>query len=183
MVITDFNKADYRTRVIKGFVQFQDLGSPTQWWRLQEKQTLTTSFRFERAAHYSDNGRKFLDPSGYTHNFSITIKLTADMFENVTNSAPTAVNTISYWIYKNTINDPIELVFVSTFEAVTAPTGSEKYIHFKYKLDPSNFGPITHNNQTGVNEITINGEITEIVTATREASTDAPSDPSTAWHP
>mgnify|MGYP003336795977 CR=1 FL=1 len=178
--MTDFNLPDYRAQVWKGFVQFQDGSS--NWWRLKEKQSMSTSFAFERTPHYSDTGRKYLDPSGYTHRFSMTLKLTADMFENVTNSAPTNTATISYWIYKNSINQPVEMVFVNTFETLSAPS-SEKYIHFKFKLDPNVFGPITLNNQTGSPEITISGEITEIVTATRESAIDVPSDPTTAWHP
>jgi len=178
---TDYNKPDYRATIWKGFVQFQDGAS--NWWRLKEKQSMSTSFRFERSPHYTDAGRKYLDPNGYTHNFSITLKLTADMFENVTNSAPTNTATISYWIYQNAVNNPVELVFVNTFEALAAPSASEKFIHFKFKLDPNVFGPIVNNNQTGSAEITISGEITEIVTATRETTLDAPADPSTVWHP
>lgn len=185
MAIIDVNKSDYRTQVVNGFVQFQDPDNTSNYLRLKEKQTLSTTFNFGRVPHYNDAGRKVLDPSGYTHTFNMTLKLTADMFENVDNSAPTDKSTISYWIYKNTIYQPVELVFVTTLQALNevTPAGGDKYVHFKFKLDPNVFGPITHNNTTGVNEISISGEVIEVVTVTRETANTAPTDPSTTWHP
>jgi len=180
MPATDFNKPEFRSQVWKGFVQFQ-VPDGSVWYRLKEKQNMQTTFSFERATHYTDTGRKFLDPSGYNHRFAITLKLTADMIESVTNSAPSNKTTLSYWIYKNAINDPVELIFVNTFEANSQPDTSGKFIHFKFRLDPSVFGPITTND--GSSEIVISGEIVEITTATRTTSSDAPADPTTVWRP
>lgn len=188
MAIVDANIDSYRSRVFKGFVQFQDPDNITNYLRLREKQTLTTTYRFDRVAHYTDSGRKILDPNGYTHNFTMSIKLTADMIENTSPSTvPTDKSTISYWIYKNAIYEPVELVFVTTFEAINevTPAAGDKFMHFKFRLDPNVFGPVTHNNQTGVNEITISGEITEITTVTRETSNTAPADQNSdkLWRP
>ena len=76
----------------QGFVQFQiptDVTPPSgvgTWYRLKERQTIAhLAMTFPRAPHYSDDGTLAVDPSGQTIILSnVTIKLTSDMFDDVT---------------------------------------------------------------------------------------------------
>lgn len=153
---TDFNLQSLRTRTFKGFVQFQ-IPDGSTWYRLKERQAVTINFNFQREQHYSDAGVKALDPAGHNHTFSMRLKFTGDLFDD-TFSASSNKETLSYWIYKNTVNEPIEVVFVATLEAIA---GTNKYTHLKFKLDPSSFGPITYG-QGGTNEIGVSGEVISI---------------------
>lgn len=163
----DHNLQSLRTRTFKGFVQFQN-GS--DWYRLKEKQSITINFNFIRENHYSDAGQKAVDPAGINHSFSMRLKVTSDLFDDVF-SASSNTNTLSYWIYKNTIHEPVEIVFVATMEALSGPTGSltEKYIHIKFTLDPSQFGPITYGSG-GTNEISVSGDVLSIAELKRSSS-------------
>lgn len=156
----DYNEQAQRTRSFKGFVQFQD-GS--DWYRVKERQAITINFNFIREQHYSDAGAKAVDPAGIGHNFSMRMKTTADLFDDSFDGSSMDTKTLSYWVYKNTIHEPVEIVFVATLEALTGPSGStsEKYIHIKFTLDPSQFGPITYGSG-GTNEITVSGDVLSI---------------------
>lgn len=164
----DINEQGQRTRTFKGFVQFQD-GS--DWYRLKERQSITINFNFIRENHYSDAGQKVVDPAGIAHNFTMRLKATADLFDDSFDGVSMDTKTLSYWIYKNTINEPVEIVFVATLEALTGPSGSEseKYIHIKFTLDPSQYGPITYGTG-GTNEITVSGDVLSISEAKRSST-------------
>jgi hypothetical protein len=170
MVATDFNEQSKRTRTFKGFVQFQ-IPDGSTWYRLKERQALSVTFNFLREQHYSDAGTKALDPAGHSHTFQLRLKVTSDLFDDSFDGVSMDKKTLSYWIYKNTQNEPIDVVFVATMESLEGPDGAtgEKYIHLKFVLDPSNFGPVVYG-QGGTNEITIGGEVISITEIKRSSS-------------
>ncbi len=186
MVITDFNLQGLRTRSFRGFVQFQNPDDPSEYFRLKEKQTINLTFAFNREGHYSDQGLKVLDPTGHAHRFEMNLKVTSDLLDDQYESTPpfgtgtdpdtgAEKNTLSYWILKNEIYEPIEIVFVVTLEARTGPASdpTEKFLHFKFTLDPTNFGPITLPSG-GTSNIAVSGEVISIETIVRTTTNDAP---------
>ena len=178
MASQDFNLASLRSRKFKGFLQFQDPDNTSNYLRLKERQTMTLSLQFTRDAHYDDQGQKVLDPAGYNHSFSCSVKSTADMFDSGftylgagsgSNVAPTDKSSISYWIYKNQIYEPIEVIFITTHE--TLGTGANKYLHLKFTCDVNSFTPVSLG-AGATSETTIGGEITrvEVVKRTNSAT-------------
>ena len=175
MASADFNLASLRSRKFKGFLQFQDPDNTSNYLRLKERQTMDLRLTFNRDAHYDDQGQKVLDPSGYSHSFSCTVKTTADMFDSgfrydgagdTDNVAPTDKSTISYWIYKNQIYEPVELIFITTHE--TLGTGANKYLHLKFTCDVNAITPVTLSGATS--ETTISGEILRVEAVKRSSS-------------
>jgi len=170
---TDFNLRNLRTRAFKGFIQFQDPDDSNVFLRLKERQTMQISFAFSRVPHYDDAGIKVLDPSGHTHNFSTTLKLTSDLIDDEYNKVnPDATadqKTLSFWILKNELYEPIEVIFVTTLESRDG-----KFIHFKYTLDPQTFGPITLGASGGTSNIDLSGEIIRIEEIKKTGTIDAP---------
>ena len=171
---TDFNLQSQRTRTFKGFVQFQS-PQPSgtgndEYFRLKERQSCTINFRWQYAEHYSDAGQKALDPSGYNHDFTLTLKTTSDLFDDTWSSATPSDNdqawqTLSYWMARADANDPIEVVFLCTMTALAGPTGSgsseTKYMHMKFVLQPEVFGNIVYG-QGGSQNITVSGSVLSI---------------------
>jgi len=180
MAIIDTNEQTYRTRTFEGFVQMQDPDNAANYLRFKERQTLNITFRFGREGHYADSGRKALDPTGHNHTFDMRLKFTLDLL-SATDNPPTDQSTLTYWLYKNSIFEPVELVFVATVKGLNAHS-TDTHGHFKFKLDPDTFGPLTYGSSGGLNEIGISGEVIEIVTVKKTGSSTAPADPSTAWH-
>ncbi len=173
MVITDFNLQDIRTRAFKGFVQFQDPDNPSNFLRLKERQTMGVTFNFERVPHYNDSGIKALDPAGHTHSFTTVLKVTSDLIDDEYNKvnpdATAEKKTLSYWILKNELYEPIQLIFVTTLEARDG-----QFLQFKYTLDPQTFGPITLGATGGTSNITVTGEVIAIEEIIRTSTPDAP---------
>ena len=173
MVITDFNLQNLRTRAFKGFVQFQDPDNASNFLRLKERQTMNVSFNFNREPHYNDSGKKVLDPSGHQHSFSTVLKVTSDLLDTTYNkSDPDATSgkeTLSYWILKNELYEPIQIIFVTTLEARDG-----QFLHFKYTLDPQNFGPVTLGATGGTSNITVAGEVIAIEEIIKTSTEDAP---------
>jgi hypothetical protein len=168
---TDLNEEQFHGRTFKGFVQFQEPGGST-WYRLKERQDMTFSMSFTRAVHYTDNGDKVVDPSGSNHTFSMTLKVTSDMFDD-TFSGGSDPETLSYWIYQNTINAPIEVIFVTSMEMLSGPTGDllDDTINIKFRLDPSTFASGL-GAAGGSPVITVSGTVLEITSAIRASSAD-----------
>ena len=168
---TDLNLVTLHGRTFEGFVQFQ-VPSGSTWYRMKERQNMTFAMRYDRAPHYSDDGQKVLDPSGHNHSFSMDIKVTSDMFDSVF-SASSDKKTLSYWIYQNEINAPIEVIFVTSMPMLTGPAGfvTQNNVNIKFVLDPSGFstglGP-----QGGSPNITVSGEVVSITSALRSTTTD-----------
>ena len=188
MTSYDFNVQGKRTRTFNGFVQFQSPDpNNNNYYRMKERQGLSISFNFQRETHYSDAGKKVADPAGYSHTFNMRLKVTADLFDDtwltdteikggtVPATNDQAWQTISYWIARSNANDPIEVVFVATMEALEGPAGdlTEKYIHMKFHLDPAQFGPIVYGTG-GTNEISISGDVLSIESIKRTATSTPP---------
>ncbi len=170
---TDFNLQDVRTRAFKGFVQFQEPDNPAVFLRLKERQTMNVTFNFNREPHYDDAGIKVLDPAGHNHSFTTTLKVTSDLIDdeyNKTNPDATAdKKTLSYWILKNELYEPIQVIFVTTLEARDG-----QFLQFKYTLEPQTFGPITLGATGGTSNITLAGEVIAIETIVRTSTEDSP---------
>lgn len=180
MAIIDFNLQSLRTRAFKGFIQFQDPSNPANYLRLKERQTASITFNWARDPHYDDAGIKVLDPAGHTHNFDMTLKLTSDLIDDeynkVTPDTTADKKTISYWILKNELYEPIQLIFVTTLEARSGPTGeeTEKFLHLKFVLDPTKFGPVILGASGGTVNIPVSGEVISISEVRRTIDDDAP---------
>jgi len=168
---TNFNLQNLRGKAFKGFVQFQEPNGST-WYRMKERQTVSFDMRFNRAEHYSDDGQKAVDPAGHSHGFRMTIKLTSDLFDSVFSNSSDP-QTLSYWIYKNTIYDPIEIIFVASFENhedISPPFSTENKVNIKFVLDPSDFS--TGQGVGGSPEISISGTVLSITSALRSTTTE-----------
>ena len=169
---SDINLSSLRASKYKGYLQMQDPDSTSNYLRLKERQTMSISFNFQREGHYDDQGQKINDPSGYSHSFSCSIKTTPDMFDksfrydgagDTDNVIPTDKSTISYWIYKNQIYEPVELIFITTMETLgtdTNATTGNKYLHLKFTCDVNAITPVTLSGATS--ETTISGEILRV---------------------
>lgn len=173
MVITDFNLQDLRTRAFKGFVQFQDPDNSSIFLRLKERQTMSVTFNFSREPHYDDAGIKVLDPSGHNHTFTTVLKVTSDLLDDQYDKNDPDTNadqkTLSYWILKNELFEPIQVIFVVTLEARDG-----QFLHFKYTLEPQTFGPITLGATGGTSNITVAGEVIAIEEIIKTSSADSP---------
>ena len=173
MVITDFNLQNLRTRAFKGFVQFQDPDNSSIFLRLKERQTMSVTFNFSREPHYDDAGIKVLDPSGHNHTFTTVLKVTSDLLDDQydKNDPDTGADqrTLSYWILKNELFEPIQVIFVVTLEARDG-----QFLHFKYTLEPQTFGPITLGATGGTSNITVAGEVIAIEEIIKTSTADSP---------
>ena len=164
MVATPLNLQTLRGKAFEGFVQFQEPDGST-WYRLKERQSMKMSLSYSRTEHYSDDGTLAVDPSGHSHSFSMTIKLTTDMFD--TQDPPTDKKTISYWIYKNKTHLPIQIVFVTSFPTLDSTTNND--VNIKFVLDPSGFD--TGLGGTGGSpDITVSGKILSITSALKAST-------------
>lgn len=175
---TNFNLQTLRGRTFEGFVQFQiptttipPTGTGT-WFRMKERQTMSFKLQYNRSEHYDDAGIKAVDPAGHAHSFTMDIKLTSDLFDNVF-SESSDKQTLSYWIFRNSTNQPIQVLFVTSFAMLTGPAGSttESNINLKFVLDPSTFTPST-GATGGSPSITVSGTVVSITNALRATTTD-----------
>jgi hypothetical protein len=175
------NLQTLRGRTFQGFVEFVDSVSPTNFYRLQERQTATITYDYTLDEHYRDDGIKGVDPAGYNSSISITLKVTSDMFDNTTSSS--TANNLTYWIssidptingpsgYTAPTHNPLQVTFVGTITTLSGPSGSlgEKYIHFVVNAVINHYGPITWNPNGGIWEMTISGPILSITAPTRSS--------------
>ncbi len=181
---TNFNLQNLHGRSFEGFVQFQQPNadqSPseippveggTTWFRMKERQNMTFSMVFNRAEHYDDAGLKAVDPAGFSHSFSMTLKLTADIFDNQFNESSDK-QTLSYWIYRNKINQPIQVIFVTSFQMLAGPSGdlTNDVINLKFVLDPNTFSTGL-GASGGAPDLTVSGTVVSITTAERDTQVD-----------
>ena len=168
---TDLNLETLHGRTFKGFVQFQEPDGSV-WYRMKERQDLTFNMSYSRTPHYTDEGQKVLDPSGHNHQFRMDIKVTSDMFDNVF-SASSDKETLSYWIFQNEINEPIEVIFVTSMEMLSGPAGStsEDTVNIKFVLDPAGFATGL-GSSGGAPSITVTGEVLSITSALRSTTSE-----------
>jgi len=170
----DFNIQTLRGRTFEGFVQFQiptitipptGVGS---WFRMKERQTMTFRMQYNRAEHYDDAGLKAVDPAGSSHNFTMNIKLTSDLFDPDFNETADK-ETLTYWMFRNETNQPIQVIFVTSFN--TLDTGINPAVNLKFVLDPSTFTP-SLGASGGSPEMIVSGTVVSITSAIKETSTD-----------
>jgi hypothetical protein len=166
---TDFNLDTLRGRVFLGFLQFKS-PTATEYYRLKERQAASITYRYNLDTHYTDAGKKGLDPAGQSHTVVFTIKVTSDMFDNT--ATPSNGKTISYWIYKHEQFAPVEIYFTGTMETLSGPAGStsEKFLHFTIKSIPHTFGPITWNPSGGSHEMQIVADVVEVTVPQRSST-------------
>lgn len=165
---TDFNLDTLRGYTFNGFVQFQN---PTggAYLRLKERQTMNLTARYDRVKHYTDAGVLRVDPAGISHSFDMRIKLTADIIAT-DYSVNSDKKTISYWMAKNDVHEPIEVIFVATLEHLT---GANDFSHFKFTLDPNTFTP-SFGASGGSPEIAISGIVLSIDSVLKKANDTPP---------
>jgi len=175
---TNFNLQTLRGRTFEGFVQFQ---IPTTaippsgvgtWYRMKERQTMNFNMKFNRAEHYDDAGLKAVDPAGHSHSFQMVIKVTSDLFDNefTDNSEKQG---LGWWIYRNTVNQPIQVIFVTSMQMLDGPSGdtSNDVINLKFVLDPSSFAP-SFGESGGSPSITVSGTVVSITSVLRESTSE-----------
>ena len=178
--MADINLQSQRTSTYKGFLEFKD-GS--NYYRLKERQNASLGFTFSYSSHYSDSGFKTLDPTGYDHSFSCTIKVTADMMDveqSSSGDAPTNTKTISYWIYKASKFEPVDIIFVAKQVAIGS-SDTKPNIWYKFKVRLTSFGT-GYSSTGGSQDWDLNGIITEINAIERNNSSSEPS-ATTNWQP
>ena len=80
---------------------------------------------------------------------------------------------MSYWLYKNELLDPVEIIFVGSLETLNGPSGDtgDKNINIKFKCNPNAFTMGLGSNG-GSPEVTITGNILEITNAVRASTTE-----------
>ena len=180
---SDFNEQIYRGKAFEGFVQFQ-IPDGTLWYRMKERQSMSLTMNYQRTQHYSDSGQKAVDPSGFSHTFTMDIKLTSDMFSTTAWTYTAGVlgkdvsfssadkKTLSYWLYKNEINQPIDMIFVTSFPTLTAPSPSTNDdVNIKIHMDPNIFSTGL-SASGGVPELRIQGDVLSITHAVRSTTTE-----------
>jgi hypothetical protein len=182
--MADINLQGLRTSTYKGFIEFKDPDGST-YYRIKERQNATLGFSFSYSEHYTDSGFKSLDPTGYNHSFDMTLKVTSDMIDDVTSSggAPNDKKTISYWIYKASQMDPIDLVFVAKQEALAEPSGqssNEKHLWYKFKVRLTSF-TTAYGTSGGSQNWDLRGIITEINAIERTTSGTTEPSATTNW--
>ncbi len=133
---------------------------------------MSFNIQFNRAEHYDDAGLKAVDPAGHSHSFTMDIKLTSDLWDNVF-SESSDKQTLSYWIFRNSINQPIQVIFVTSFTTLSGPAGSstEDDVNLKFVLDPSKFTP-SLGASGGSPSITVSGTVVSITNALRGTTTE-----------
>ncbi len=168
---TNFNLQALHGRTFQGFVQFQ-IPDGSVWYRMKERQQMTFNIRFDRAPHYNDAGLKANDPAGFSHSFTMDLKVTSDLFDDIF-SASSDKQTLSYWIFQNTINEPITVIFVTSMEMLLGPSGStdEDTVNIKFVLDPTTFSP-SMGASGGAPSITVSGDVLSITSAVRDSTSE-----------
>lgn len=173
---TSFNLQNLRGRTFEGFVQFQIPTTtipPTgvgAWFRMKERQTMQFKMQWNRAEHYDDAGLKAVDPAGHSHTFTMTLKTTTDMFD-ATFGESADNKTLTYWIYRNSINAPIQVIFVTSL--ITLDPNSNDTINLKFVLDPTTFSTGL-GASGGSPDITVSGTVISITSALKASNEDQP---------
>lgn len=166
MSATPFNLDSLHGQAFKGFVQFQEPGG--SWYRMKERQQMTFNMAYLRSTHYTDDGQKVTDSSGTNATFQMTLKLTSDLFDTVFSSSSDK-KTLSYWIYQNENNNPIEIVFVTSFP--TLDSGGTPDVNIKFRLDPHTFSTGL-SPQGGAPDITVTGIVLSVTSALKSANSN-----------
>jgi len=99
------------------------------------------------------------------------LKVTSDMFDDSFDGVSMDKKTISYWLYKSSIHEPIELVFVTSMKMFVGPSGAtdEDTINLKFILDPHQFETGLAGNG-GSPEMKISGQILSVSEVIRDTT-------------
>ena len=133
---------------------------------------MTFKMQFNRQEHYDDAGLKALDPAGHSHSFTMDIKVTSDLFDNEFTDTSEKQG-LGWWIYRNTVNQPIQVLFVTSMKMLTGPAGftTEDTVNLKFVLDPSTFTP-SFGATGGSPSITVSGTVVSITSVLRQTTSD-----------
>ena len=164
MSATDFNLAIDIAKKFKGFFTITDGGTD---FRYKELQTVTITTIADTEKHYSDDGTKTIESIGDSSVFSLTTKLTSDLFDTASALSTTQVRTIGF--YQNAIiND--RLIPLATFEGISeTEAGSNKFIHVKFTAYILNIQQ-SRDPSDGSYNVTITGEIKSLTESNRTSS-------------
>ncbi len=168
MVVNNFNLDSLRAQTFKGYVQFEDPGTPGTFYRLKDRQVMTTLLDYILDGHYNDDGAKSLDPAGHNHRFSMNLKMTLDLADDVFSSVSDR-QTLSYWIFQLEQHTPLTISF-ATIAETEGNLGGDTHVQLLFNLVPSTFGPTVYGSQGGSIEMTVGGEIIAVTSLTRENS-------------
>jgi len=160
----DFNEAIDIAKKFKGFFRITD-GDDT--FRYKELQTVTITTIADTEKHYSDDGTKSMESTGDSSVFSLTTKLTADLFDTASASTTTQVRTIGF--YQNAIiND--RLIPLATFEGISETEAStNKFIHVQFIAFILNIQQ-SRVESDGSYNVTITGEIKSLTESNRQST-------------
>jgi len=160
----NFNQASDIAKKFKGFFRITD-GSDT--YRYKELQTVVITTIADTEKHYSDDGIKNIESIGDSSVFSLTTKLTADLFDTASASTTTQVRTIGF--YQNAIiND--RLIPLATFEGISeTEASSNKFIHVKFIAYVLNIQQ-SRVQSDGSYNVTITGEIKSLTESNRQST-------------
>jgi len=160
----NFNEAVDIAKKFKGFFRITD-GANT--YRYKELQTVTITTVADVEKHYSDTGIKSLNSIGDSSTFSLTTKLTADLFDTASASSTTQIRTIGFYQEK-IIND--REIPLATFEGINeTESASNKFIHVVFTAYVLNIQQ-SRVQSDGTYNVTITGEIRTLTESNRQAT-------------
>lgn len=164
MAEINFNQASDIAKKFKGFFRITD-GSNT--YQYKELQTVTITTVADTEKHYSDDGTKSLNSIGDSSTFSLTTKLTADLFDTASAATTTQIRTIGFYQQK-IINDRV--IPLATFEGVNETEAtSNKFIHVIFTAFVLNVQQ-SRVQSDGTYNVTITGEIKSLTESNRQSS-------------
>ena len=164
MADNNFNQAVDIAKKFKGFFRITD-GANT--YRYKELQTVTITTVADTEKHYSDDGIKNMESIGDSSTFSLTTKLTADLFDTTSASSTIQVRTIGF-VQEKIINDRI--IPLATFEGINETEAtSNKFIHVKFTAYILNIQQ-SRVQSDGSYNVTITGEIRTLTESNRQSS-------------
>ncbi len=157
MAFTNFNQAVNIAKKFKGYflVTDNESGEAVEY-RYKELQTVTITTVADTEKHYSDDGIKNLESIGDSSTFSLTTKMTADLWDIV--SAATTNNERQIGFYQNAILTDRTIPLI-TFEGINETEAtSNKFVHVKFTAYVLNIQQ-SRDPSSGADNITITGEI------------------------
>ncbi len=164
MANLNFNEAVNIAKKFKGFFRITDGGDT---FRYKELQTVTITTIADTEKHYSDDGIKNIESIGDSSVFSLTTKLTADLFDTASALSTTKIRTIGF--YQNAIiND--RLIPLATFEEISeTEAATNKFIHVQFTAFILNIQQ-SRVQSDGSYNVTITGEIKSLTESNRQAT-------------
>ncbi len=166
MTDIDFNLAANIAKKFKGFFRITDTGG-TNTYQYKELQTVTITTVADFEKHYSDDGTKSLNSIGDSSTFSITTKMTADLWDTTSASSTTKIRTVGLYMQK-IIND--REIPLATFEGISeTEASSNAFVHVDFTAYILNIQQ-SRVQSDGTYNITITGEIKALSESNRQSS-------------